>query len=122
MVLIDIYFMGDCKCTIFLLIMLSGKNRDNLNSVSTEKFFPGRRETLQILKTFTLSIFAWIIFRSETINDAIGYIFKIFGRCIKFRILFDELNTIYLIIIMLIFEWFGRQDKHTLEFKPKYNI
>ena len=75
---------GIVNALYFLPIMLSGKNRDNLNSISTEKFFPSLRETLQILKTFTLSIFAWIIFRSETINDAIGYIFKIFGRCIKF--------------------------------------
>ena len=110
---------GIVNALYFLPIMLSGKNRDNLNSISTEKFFPSLRETLQILKTFTLSIFAWIIFRSETINDAIGYIFKIFTEDVlsfpEFYSMNDALNTIYLIIIMLIFEWFGRQDKHTLE-------
>ena len=111
---------------IFLPIMLSGKNRDNLNSISTEKFFPSLRETLLNSKDFYSFNLCMDNFQiRKTINDAIGYIFKIFTEDVlsfpEFYSMNDALNTIYLIIIMLIFEWFGRQDKTHIRISKNQN-
>ena len=57
-------------------------NRTNLDIVAQGKTFPSLKEVGQIALTFSLTTFAWIFFRSESIGGALKYIGRIFLKII----------------------------------------
>jgi alginate O-acetyltransferase complex protein AlgI len=62
----------------FLPLLLTGKNRQNTDTIADGRALPSFRELLQVMITFAMTCFAWIFFRSETIAQAMGYIAGIF--------------------------------------------
>ena len=93
-------------------------NRTNLDMVAQGKLFPTLKEFLSILFTFSLTVFAWIFFRSNTIDQALGYISRIFSASFFSvpLVKVDMYDTyIYaLIILFIIIEWLGREQKYAL--------
>src|SRR5690606_31754603 len=63
----------------FLPLLLTGVNRANLDVVAAGAWFPGIKETVQVLCTFFLVCIAWVFFRAETLSDAFVYISGIFS-------------------------------------------
>ena len=53
-------------------------NRTNLDIVAQGKIFPTLKEFFSIILTFSLTVLAWIFFRSATIDQALGYISRLF--------------------------------------------
>lgn len=110
---------GTLNAVYFLPLLLTNKNRKNLDVVAQGKLLPTLQEFLAMLKTFILTVFAWIFFRAENINHAFSYISEIFSITIfsepTFRDRGDALILLYLIFAFLIVEWFARGVKHTLE-------
>ena len=64
--------------------------------------------------TFTQTIFAWIFFRAENVNSAFIYIHKILSFSLISIPDFRPKHLIFLILFLLIIEWFGRNGKHAL--------
>ena len=56
---------GTLHAIYFLPLLLTNKNRKNLEIVAQGNFLPTVKEFLQMLFTFTLTVFAWIIFISS---------------------------------------------------------
>ena len=54
-------------------------NRNNLEIVAMNKLIPSFRDVFNILLTFSLTVFAWIFFRAESVHHAIEYIVGIFN-------------------------------------------
>jgi alginate O-acetyltransferase complex protein AlgI len=107
--------------------MLMNRNRANIDTIAQGKYFPNYREFISMLLTFSLTVFAWIFFRADNINDAFNYIDTIFSKSlfIKSELLSDikSIKVIGLIILLIIVEWLGRTHKYALEnisFFPKY--
>lgn len=107
---------GTYHALLFLPLILSGKNRKFTNNVAEGKILPGFKEFFQILFTFFLVVIGWIIFRADNITIAFDYI----GNMIEL----DTLKATYQIfkydamwfgVLMLIIEWFGRENQHALE-------
>ncbi len=93
--------------------MISGKNRNNIEIVAKGKALPDFKELLLILSTFTLTLFAWIFFRAESIGDAATIIGEIFSTSLfttpSFYGAEKILPLIFLLIIFVVVEWRGRE-------------
>jgi D-alanyl-lipoteichoic acid acyltransferase DltB (MBOAT superfamily) len=96
-------------CFFIPLIVTGTLNKKK--KLAKDEILPSLREFLNMLGTFTLVMMSLIIFRSESISNAIGYLDRIFSTSIlsipKFR---GEENTtaiisLFFIIIFIIVEW-----------------
>jgi len=71
-------------------------------------------EFIQIMRTFLLTVLAWIFFRAEDIDHAIRYISAIFTKAIfavpKNIFGIEALVLVFLIAIFLFIEWQGRAN------------
>tara|TARA_R110001599_G_scaffold103416_2_gene263248 strand:- start:1799 stop:3247 length:1449 start_codon:yes stop_codon:yes gene_type:complete len=110
---------GGLNALYFLPLLLSNKNRINLDVVAENTRLPSFKEATSILVTFSLTTFAWIYFRSESVVDANQYIAGIFNMGIFTtpRSLGIEraLITFVSISILISTEWFGRRKEYPLE-------
>jgi alginate O-acetyltransferase complex protein AlgI len=106
---------GGLNALYFMPLLLSNKNRQNLEVVAMGKLMPSLKEIFQILLTFSLTCIAWIFFRAASVGQAVDYIKRIFDfskisvpHSLPFKVL-------ALIVFMLIIEWFNRTKVHGLE-------
>jgi hypothetical protein len=101
-------------------------NRNNLDIIAQGRLFPNIKEIFQLIVTFSLASFAWIFFRSDSVTDAFEYIGRIFstigtGIGYPYKLLNGDLKVLIFILIMLLFEWFMREQLHPLR-KPFTNM
>jgi D-alanyl-lipoteichoic acid acyltransferase DltB (MBOAT superfamily) len=98
-------------------------NRINLDIVAQGKTFPSIKELLSIILTFSLTVFAWIFFRSNSLFEAINYINRIcLGIMYKssyietIHLIFDEsgFGVLLFIVFFLIIEWIGREQQFAI--------
>lgn len=110
---------GILHAIYFLPLLLTNKNRKNLEIVAQGNTLPTAKEFLQILFTFSLTVFAWIIFRAKDMTHAFSYISGIFSSSL-FEIpqLSDPkgaMITMLLIFVFICVEWLGRESQYALE-------
>lgn len=112
-------FWGLINAIYFLPLLINNRNRVNMGTVAEGKKLPNRKEVLQILSTFVITIFAWIFFRAENISHAFSYISRIFSSSIlsssNFKALPDFQITSILLIIFIIIEWIGREQQYAIQ-------
>lgn len=110
---------GALNAIYFLPLLLTNKNRNNMEIVAKERYLPSLKETVNILLTFSLTVLAWIFFRAESIDHAISYISKILSPSLftipKFYGMGQAVRTILLIGIFVLIEWQGREGKYAIE-------
>ena len=77
------------------------------------------REFLSILLTFSLTVFAWIFFRSASISHAFSYIYEIFSNSLftipQFDNRGDALMLFGLICVFIVIEWIGREHQYAIQ-------
>jgi D-alanyl-lipoteichoic acid acyltransferase DltB (MBOAT superfamily) len=101
---------------LFLPMILMGKNRKNLGTIANGQKLPSLKNLLSILVTFFLVVIGWIIFRSDNIDNAAGYL----NSCITHISVVNYNNslegigltmvfsTIVMICLMISIEWTQR--------------
>lgn len=90
-------------------------NRNNMDIVAQNSFFPSIKDVLSMLLTFLLTTIAWIFFRSTTLTQAFQIIQDIFSSSIfSIPSILPKLPII-LIGIFIILEWFGRRDSFAIQ-------
>ena len=119
---------GAYHAFLFLPLILLGKNRRYRDTVATitlpdgttkSKLLPTWRETGQMLFTFVLVVFGWIIFRATGTNTLVGWVSGIFTQSLftipwlKNRIFYIPLAIS--VFIMCVTEWLQRTKPHGLE-------
>lgn len=118
---------GAYHAFLFLPLILLGKNRRYKDTVATitlpdgttkSKMLPSFREAAQMLFTFTLAVFGWIIFRSTGTNTLVGWVSGIFTQSL-FTIPWLINKRFYIplacaITYMFIEEWRNRNDTSNL--------
>lgn len=107
---------GLLNALYFLPLLITNKNRNNLDIVAEGKILPTAREIIQIMTTFSLTTIAWVFFRSETITDAFLYLSKLFSSSLFTIPDLSGKQQLLFISILLIVEWLGREKAHALEF------
>ena len=112
-------FWGALNAIYFLPLLLSNKNRQNLEIVAQGKYLPGIKEIFYMIFTFGLTVFAWIFFRADNVNHAFIYIAEIFSYSFfsipSFIGIYKAIVTIALVIFFLLIEWVGREGQYALE-------
>jgi len=106
---------GGLNAIYFFISSKIIKNSRNSDIVAKGRLLPSTREFMQILFTFSLTVFAWIFFRSDNMGHAASILDQIFSFS---TISLPELlpyNLFILISILLIIEWGGRENQYGLE-------
>lgn len=105
---------GFINALYFLPLLLLKKNRQNLDIAAENRIFPTLKEFFQISFTFSITVFAWIFFRSDSIANAFGYISGIIDSSFFTMPSVDKRFAIY-ILLFTAFEWVQRRKKYALE-------
>ena len=110
---------GALNAIYFLPLLLLKKNRINTNTVAKGKIIPSIKEFYQIGITFSLTVLAWVFFRAENIGHALNYLSTIFSKTLFSIPLFSGrkhgLETAALILVLIVVEWFGRNQQFAIE-------
>ena len=113
---------GALNAVYFLPLMLLKKNRTNLDIVAKGKILPSAKDVLNMALTFGITCFAWIVFRSQSLEEALAYFKKIFSSSI-FSIPYfpgigsltlTMITTIIITILFFIIEWLGREQQFAI--------
>jgi alginate O-acetyltransferase complex protein AlgI len=95
--------------------ILMKKSRNNTEIVAKGKIFPTIKEVLHILVTFGLICFSFAIFRAKDLSHSARYISEMFSKSV-FEKPEGLVNAhVWLLIIFIIVEWIGRENKYALE-------
>ncbi|ALM21691.1 acyltransferase [Nonlabens sp. MIC269] len=114
---------GTFNAILFLPLLLSNRNRSNLDTVASGRFIPHIKEVFQIFITFLLTMVAWIFFRADNLSHAVFYISKIFSSSIIVLPEIRPFNMFLYLLFFILFEWIGREREHVLNhrFFNSYN-
>lgn len=111
---------GGVHALLFIPLLIGKKNRKYLNNVAEGNILPSIRELMQMLKTFVLVMFLWIIFRADNISDAYSYIIGMFDASSITKLPSNAMSSgwgWYLLLLLFIFlEWNSREHEHGLVF------
>lgn len=110
---------GALNAIYFLPLLLTNNNRNNLDTIAHERYLPSLKESILMLSTFGLTVFAWIFFRAENIGVAFAYVAEIFSFS-SFESPnysgFGAIKRIGLLIVLFItIEWIGREHQYGLQ-------
>ena len=104
---------GAFHALLFLPLILMGKNRKYTNIVAADRWLPSIKELGQMLLTFVLAALGWILFRSQSIGEAIDFYTSLFTGGLSGANL--PMRTIVFVAIMLLVEWLQRKREHGLD-------
>ena len=101
-------------CGFLPLLLLKRNRRYTTDVVAEGKLFPNIGELLQMSVTFAFVTLAWVFFRAETLEMALGFIegFFNFGY-VKMTI---EPLVLLSLMLMLLIDWSHRQDARKMLF------
>ena len=111
---------GAYHAILFLPLILTGKNRKYTNQVAEGRILPTLKETGQMLLTFFLAVFGWIIFRAPGMPTVLHYLqgmcqFGTLRASYRFFTLPEMWPTNLFVVIMLVVEWLQRGKEHGLK-------
>lgn len=109
---------GILNAIYFLPLLLTHRNRQNLDIVAQGSCLPSIREFLSISTTFGLTVFAWIFFRADNLSHALSYVSEIFSLSTftipDFVGRRKAMKVIILIMIFVLIEWIGREREYAI--------
>ena len=115
---------GTYHAILFLPLILTGKNRKYTDQIAEGRILPTMKEIVQMLITFVLVVFGWIIFRAETIGQAWEYFRKMLNKGLFIAPDAKGYTGLVLcVILMLVIEWLQRDKQFGLDLsfiKKKY--
>ena len=86
--------------------------------VAWGRYLPSIKEALQMLLTFCLAVIGWIIFRAETMTQAVDYLSTMFSHPVAWGD-HDIMRWVKWGFALLIAEWLQRDKQHALQFSGK---
>jgi alginate O-acetyltransferase complex protein AlgI len=111
---------GGLNALYFLPLLVTNKNRHNLEVVAINRKLPSFKEIINMFLTFFLVCFAWIFFRAESVSQALLYIKNIFTKTLFLLPNPFPYKVLCFIVVMVFIEWINREKFHGLEIKS-YN-
>ncbi len=107
---------GLLHALMFLPLLLFNRNRKNLGSVATTGLVPNWKDLFSMVLTFSLTTFAWIFFRAETIGHALDYVRRIFSKSLFSRpeVMLDN-KVLLFFCFFLVMEWVGKTEQFAIQ-------
>lgn len=109
---------GLFHATLLAIYNIFGINTKYKNVVAYGRYLPNIRETLQIILTFFLTVIGWILFRAESMTQAMGFLSAMFTNKFFDASTIDGKRTLIISLLFLFAEWLQRDKQHSLQF-PK---
>jgi alginate O-acetyltransferase complex protein AlgI len=104
---------GFLNALYYLPLVLADRHKRYTDIVALGRFFPTYKEIIQIASTFSLTLFAWIFFRVNSLQDAYGFIKHLFTSNWLKAPSFQQ--GLPYVLIVLVIEWFQRDKQHALQ-------
>ncbi len=104
---------GMLNVVYFLPLLLLHKNRSHLDTIDTN--LPTIKQFFAILITFSLTTFAWIFFRANTMSHALVYIKNIFSSSLFSLPQPIPFSIPISIMVLVICEWICRKDAYGIQ-------
>ena len=78
------------------------------------RYLPTLKETIQMALTFVLAVMGWIIFRAESMTQAVDYFYCMFTH----PVFGDKTFVSWALagFLLLLVEWLQRDKQHALQF------
>jgi len=105
---------GLLNAIYFLPLLLTNRNRSNLEVVASNSLLPTLKEVWQILSTFLLTVLAWVFFRAESLTHAMSYLREMVSSdffTFNSDILKMSSITLFLVLFMYLVEYIGRKEQ-----------
>ena len=107
----------------FLPLLLLNRNRKHVsNVVAQNSKFPDLKELWQMISTFAFTTLAWVFFRANGINNALGYLKRMCADAVAHPRQFLSLPGYYYVFVYIIpllaGDWFFRRNDRNYSF-PK---
>ncbi len=103
---------GALNALYFLPLLLLKRNRDNIDIVAKGRLLPSAGDAFKIAITFSLTILAWIFFRSSSVSMAVAYIGKIFTKSLLYPPAIQPAAILVaFILLFILIEWVGREEQ-----------
>ena len=96
-------------------IVLIGKRKKYTDVVAQNSILPSLLELGQVISTFILATFGWIIFRANSISEFVNYVTNI-GNNIGIHDEIEGKKALSFIAILLLVEWVNRRREHAFAF------
>lgn len=107
-------FWGGIHAFFYLPLLFFAKKQNTITTTSQTTY----KDFLNIIVTFSIVSFAWIFFRSATIQISFNYITRLLTDldfCLQYlSIERYSVEMLFLIIILIITEWFSKKKEHPL--------
>jgi D-alanyl-lipoteichoic acid acyltransferase DltB (MBOAT superfamily) len=105
---------GGLNALYIIPLIIFQKNRTNLDIVASGKLRPSLKDLFSILGTFSLTVLAWIFFRSATVTDAYMFIVNMISpKLLSVPEIFPKL-TLLICFLFFVFEWIGRESNFAI--------
>ncbi len=107
---------GLFHATLLAIYNILGVNTKYQHVVAYGKWLPTLKEFCQMALTFFLAVIGWILFRAESMSQAMDYISSMLTHP------FFDVSAIYgkkylcFCLVLLLVEWFQRDKQHALQF------
>lgn len=101
---------------IYFIPTIYRKNRViETNVVAFGKIVPSMKEFFQMTITYSLTMIAWIFFRSATLSEALNYVKNLFTNELFTSTRFLDIQLMMLIFGFILIEWMGREQKYAIQ-------
>ena len=107
---------GLYHATLLAIYKLLGINTKYKNIVAFGRYLPTLKEALQIASTFFLVVIGWIIFRAETMTQAVEYLSAMVTNKFFDASMLHGKTYFYFGLLLLFIEWLQRDKQHALQF------
>lgn len=105
---------GALNALYFLPLLVLNRHRSNLDIVAKGRLLPSLADALRIAVTFSLTVFAWIFFRAESLQHAWQYSRELFSASIFHKPEIAPVNTFLFILLFYVIEWLGREQPYAI--------
>ena len=106
---------GLFHATLLAIYNIFGINTKYKYVVAYGRYFPSLIEFLQIVLTFILAVIGWIIFRAETMSQAVDFLSAmVTNKFFDMSYLYGKIYMLYCFLLLLM-EWLQRDKQHALQ-------
>ena len=118
---------GIYHAVLFLPMVCFGKHQESTSHIAEGRLLPTWKEVGQMLVTFGLVLFGWVIFRSESLHEFVHYFSGMFQwgtlrASYRFFIQSDMWPKTVFIFIMMVVEWIQRGKEHGMDLGDIRNV
>lgn len=107
---------GLFHATMLAIYNILGVNTKYKYVVAYSRFLPSLKETFQMVLTFFIAVIGWIIFRAETMSQAVSYLGAMVSNRFFDPVVLPGLEWLGFAMALMVIEWLQRDKQHALQF------